>query len=57
MYTTLLTKLTALQNEVALSYHRVRGLYFSGSYFSGDYIYITTFIVYNITQSAGLCFN
>ena len=25
---TLLTKTTAAQNEVALSYHRVRGLYF-----------------------------
>ena len=26
--TILLTKTTAAQNEVALSYHRVRGLYF-----------------------------
>ena len=28
MGTILLTKTTAAQNEVALSYHRVRGLYF-----------------------------
>ena len=28
VYITLLTKATAAQNEVALSYHRVRGLYF-----------------------------
>ena len=28
LYTILLTKTTAVQNEVALSYHKVRGLYF-----------------------------
>ena len=28
IYTTLLTKTTAAQNEDALSYHKVRGLYF-----------------------------
>ena len=27
-FTILLTKITAAQNEVVLSYHRVRGLYF-----------------------------
>ena len=34
--TILLTKITAVQNEVALSYHRVRGLYFLAVNFS-DY--------------------
>ena len=31
----LLTETTAAQNKVALSYHNVRGLYFSGSCFCG----------------------
>ena len=29
----LLTKTTAVQNEVALTYHRVRGLYFMAAVF------------------------
>ena len=33
----LLTKMTAAQNEVALSYHRVRGLYSSGNQSCGNY--------------------
>ena len=34
---TLLTKITAGQNEVALCYDGVRGLYFPAFYFCGDY--------------------
>ena len=30
----LLTKITATQNEVALSYHRVRGIYFLAVFFA-----------------------
>ena len=37
----LLTKTTAAQNDVALSYHRVRGLYFLAVVFCGDYSYTT----------------
>ena len=33
----LLTEITAAQKEVALSFHRVRGLYFSGRYSYGEY--------------------
>ena len=33
-HTTLLTKITAAQNEVALSYHRPRGLYFLAAVFA-----------------------
>ena len=36
----LLTKTTAAQNEDALSYQSARVI-FSGSYFFGDYIYIS----------------
>ena len=38
-YVILLTKITVAENEVALSYHRVRvpRAIFSGSFFSGDY--------------------
>ena len=35
----LLTKTTATQNEVALGYFRVRGLYFLAVVFFGDYSY------------------
>ena len=31
-------KITAVQKEVALSYHKVRGLYFLVDIFCGDYI-------------------
>ena len=34
----LLTKTTAMQNEVALSYHRVRVLYFLAAAFTGNHI-------------------
>ena len=37
--TILLTKTTAAQNEVALSYHRVRGLYFLAVVFATTVIY------------------
>ena len=36
----LLIKLTAAQNEVALSYHRVRGLYFLSVIFAGTVLTI-----------------
>ena len=39
--TLLLTKTTAAQNEVALSYHRVRGLYFLGVVFVRSMIFPT----------------
>ena len=35
---TLLTKTTAAQNEVALSYHKLRGLYFLAVVFAGSII-------------------
>ena len=54
IYNTLLTITIADQNEDALSYHRVRGLYlqavifvatiFSGSCFCGDYIFRQLFL-------------
>ena len=37
-YTVLLTKTTAAQNEIALSYHRVRGLYFLAVAFTATII-------------------
>ena len=39
MYIILLTKTTAAQNEVALSYHKVRGIYFLAVFFAAT-IYI-----------------
>ena len=36
-----LTKITAAQNEVALSYHRVRGLYFLSAIFEATYSRVT----------------
>ena len=42
VYTTLLIKTTAARNEVALSYHRVRGLYFLAVVFAATiYIYVS----------------
>ena len=39
-YVTLLTKITAAQNEVALSYRKVRGLYFLAVAFAGTIVCI-----------------
>ena len=47
IHSTLLTKTTAARNEVALSYHNVRGLYFLAVIFVGTILYIHT-ILYNI---------
>ena len=44
---TLLIKLTAAQNEVALSYHRVRGLYFLAVVFAAI---LATFHVNNTNK-------
>ena len=38
IYCTLLAKITAAQNEDALSYHRVRGLYFLAVVFAATII-------------------
>ena len=38
--TILLTKTTAAQNEIALSYHRVRGLYFLAVVFAATIVNI-----------------
>ena len=43
----LLTKTTAVQNEFALRYYRVRGLYFLAVVFCGDYIY--NYLITNCT--------
>ena len=42
IYTILLTKITAAQNEVALSYHRVRGLYFLAAIFAATIVHSKT---------------
>ena len=34
----LLTKITAAQNEVALSYHKLRGLYFLAAVFTATFV-------------------
>ena len=36
----LITNIVAAQNEVALSYDKVRGLYFCGNYLWGDYSFL-----------------
>ena len=41
IYTILLIKTTAAQNEVALSYHRVRGLHFLAV------VFVATIVIYN----------
>ena len=56
-YTILLTKTTASQNEVALSYHNVRGLYFLAFVFVGTIIYnmqslFTAYIVYKYIHNS-----
>ena len=43
----LLTKITAAQNEVALRYHRVRGLYFLAVIFATTIVVITILICLN----------
>ena len=46
----LLTKITVAQNEVALSYHRVRGLYFLVVVFAAT-IYLLLACIYNSRAS------
>ena len=63
-YLILLTKTTAAQNEVALSYHRVRGLYVLVVFFVATIIYIviknskikTVRPYYSYWSSSRLCF-
>ena len=50
----LLTKITAAQNEVALSYHRVRGLYFLAVVFSAtiaqfNFQFYKNLLCYNVS--------
>ena len=53
MCTILLTKTTAAQNEAALSYHRLRGLYFLAVVFvrSRTCIYIIHYTIYSIVYN------
>ena len=47
----LLTKTTALQNEVALSYHRVRGLYFLAVVFAANVVHLVLRYRYHFLNS------
>ena len=47
----LLTKITAIQNEVTLRYHRVRGLYFLAVIFAATILKIKHYMIYIIVLS------
>ena len=49
IYYILLTKTTAARNEVALSYHRVRGLYFRAV------VFVATIVMIRVPSSFLIC--
>ena len=53
----LLTKTTVMQNEAALSYHIVRGLYFLGVIFAGPIVYLNVDCGWTTKNGSKFCSN